>query len=194
MLRTSRYLANVMAFGAVVVSHYLVVGQLTPIRHSMVNESPDGLVCDFYNAAIFPRSPHPVAWACSGGDVFSEPLPTIAAILAVCAALFVLRFTVQGLSTNYFPGFFALFLCIASGVAVAVRSMFLIQGTANIVYGLWTIPLVAVFLLSKFYLDHRPRYMPPVSEAEKSRRHKVELSADVEIAERLREREKNGRA
>lgn len=192
MLRTIRYLANVIAFGVVVVSYYIVVGQLTPIHHSMVNEAPDGLVCDFYNAAIFARSPHPVSWRCSGGDLFSEPSPTIAAILAVGTALFVLRFTVQGLSTNYLPSFFALFFCIASGIATAIRSMFLIQGTANIMYGLWTMPLVAIFLLSKFYLDHRPGYMRAISEAEKSRRHKVEMSADVEIAERLKERGRNG--
>lgn len=137
MLRGIRYLINVIAFGAVIISYYVVVGQLTPIHHFMVNEAPDGLACDYYNAIITPRSPPAVSWICSRGDLLSAPFPTVTAVLAVCAALFVFRFTVQGLSTNYIPKFVALFMFIALVMASAIRVFFFIEGVANfyIFYG-----------------------------------------------------------
>lgn len=193
MLRGIRYLINVIAFGAVIISYYVVVGQLTPIHRSMVNEVPDGLACEFYNATITPRSPPPISWGCTRGDLFSEPFPTVAAIFAVCTALFVLRFTVQGLSTNYLPGFIGLFIFIALGVASAIRVIFFIEGVANFSYVLWTLPLVAICLLINAYLNKPKKHIPAISDEERIRRQKVELSASIEIAERLKERERNGR-
>ena len=187
-----RYLINAIVIGLLLVSYYVVVAQLTPIHRSMLKEVPDGLTCDYYNATIIARSPTPVSWRCSSGDLFSEPFPSIAAILAVGTALFVLRFTVPGLAPNYLPSFFVGFFFVALGGAIAVRLVFLIQGTANFLYGLWTMPLVAAFLLSKFYIDRRLKRMSANSSAERYRRHKVDLSAGVEITERIKERETNG--
>lgn len=191
MLRGIRYLTNVIVFVVAIISYYVVVGQLTPIHHSMVNKPPNGLACEFYNATITPRSPPPISWGCSRGDFFSEPLPTITAIIAVGTAFFVLRFTIQGLSTNYLPGLIALFLFITSSVASAIRVIFFIEGSANHLYLLWTTPPIFIFLFSKIYLNKPTKYTPPISKKERIRRHKIEISISIEIAERLKEREKN---